>query len=177
MSTDTHNADLNSMMKQIAALEAEKKKLMDEKEQLGSQLQSNQDKVKKLTEKTKSEMQGKFDTVVSTWIDGLSGTDEAKKEEFKNGLRRLVTDTRDDSGIWQVVCCASEQNAQSLAEMERIRVENEELKQKVNGGRFAKEEDRVDSKKRKSDEVSNSSSATVWDDFELMMKTENGISA
>lgn len=158
--------DISAMMEQIAKLEDEKKRLNDE-------LQMNVTKVKNLTKKTQSEMQGKFDTVVSTWLDGLAGKDENKVQEFKNGLQRLVTDTREDSGIWSVVCCASENHAANVAEKERLRVENEELKHKLNGS-FIHEEQRIDTKKRKAENEPDTS-GNIWDDFAEMMKKDNGV--
>lgn len=46
-----------------------------------------------------------------------------KKEQFKTGLQQLAKATAEDSGLWQVVCCASEQhimNAKTLESMRKV---------------------------------------------------------
>jgi hypothetical protein len=60
--------------------------------------------------------------------------DDKLRTEFKEGMERLVKNTAEDSGVWQVMCCASNVHAQRLQEIERMRVENEELKSRSAGG-------------------------------------------
>jgi predicted nuclease with TOPRIM domain len=54
------------------------------------------------------------------------------RTQFKDGMERLVKNTAEDSGVWQVVVCASAAHSRRLNEMEKLRGENEELKNKMN---------------------------------------------
>eukprot|EP00961_Rhodomonas_salina_P282300 3814404-Rhodomonas_salina.1 len=62
------------------------------------------------------------------------------------------------------------------SELERMRLENEELKKKVHGGEFAHEGERLAGTKRGSDEIS-SKPMDIWDEFENVMMQENGLKA
>jgi len=74
-------------------------------------------------------------------------------------MNRLVEKTAEDSGVWQVVACASQHHARRLEEMERMRTENDSLK--LRGvGEFKDEGNR----KRPRDEASGVHT-NVWDDF------------
>eukprot|EP00961_Rhodomonas_salina_P299398 3938904-Rhodomonas_salina.3 len=72
------------------------------------------------------------------------------------------------------MCHASEQSVKRATEMEKMRIEYEDMKKKViGGGEFASEDARVAGVKRGSEEMSKG--ADIWDEFETMMKQENGV--
>jgi hypothetical protein len=88
--------------------------------------------------------------------------DEKVREEFKAGMNRLADDAKDDAGVWQVVCCASNVHAQRLQEIERMRLEMEELKAK-GAGDFKDESSR---KRGRDDTPDKSQESNVWLQFD-----------
>jgi hypothetical protein len=115
--------DLSSILTQVKGLEEEKAKLMQLLEAERERLKEEQAKTIKLSEGKRAEMRQALDTVIMNWLQDAV-KDEKVRDEFKAGMTRLAEDAKDDAGVWQVVCCASNVHAQRLQEIERMRVEN-----------------------------------------------------
>ena len=124
-STDPPKAELSSILTQVQSLQTDREKLMKE-------LETARQKVEKLTEGKRAEMKSSLDTVIAKWLED-SVENEAIRTQFKDGMERLVKNTAEDSGVWQVVVCASAAHARRINELERLRMEYEELKTRVNG--------------------------------------------
>lgn len=152
--------DLSSILTQVKGLEEEKAKLLQLLEAERERLKEEQAKTIKLSEGKRAEMRQALDTVIMNWLQDAV-KDEKVREEFKTGMARLAEDAKDDAGVWQVVCCASNVHAQRLQEIERMRVENEELRTKGSGD-FRDEA----SRKRGRDEAEKPQDSNVWLQFE-----------
>jgi uncharacterized protein YecA (UPF0149 family) len=165
--------DIPSMLQKIAALEQENGALKDE-------VQKKETRVSQLTQKTQEEMRKVLETQITEWLSRLKAENNEKKiEEFQKGLGRIVDATAEDSGVWQVACLASAAHNHNLTELERLRVENETLSQKVNGGRFSDIDERVD-KKRKADvigkdTVEEKDNLGIWGELETFFKKDSEI--
>ena len=164
-------ANLNVILSQVKGLEAEKEKLqklLQEAQGHITEAQAREAEAKarseKLSESKRAEMQQHLQGVIKTWIQD-SVEDEKVKAEFEEGMQRLVKDAKEESGVWKLVCCASNLHAKRLHEMEQLRVECENLKSKTNG-EFQSDSTR----KRPRDEAGSSSGTNVWDEFELGFK-------
>ena len=131
-STLTGSQDLSSILNQVKGLEDEKAKLLQLLETERERLKEAQAKAQKMSEGKRTEMKQALDTVIMNWLQDAV-KDEKVREEFKAGMSRLADDAKDDAGVWQVVCCASNVHAQRLQEFEKMRVENEELKSRGTG--------------------------------------------
>ena len=118
-------AELTSILTQVQNLQTDREKLMKE-------VETARHKVEKLTEGKRVEMKTALDTVVAKWLDD-SVENEGVRTQFKEGMERLVKNTAEDSGVWQVVVCASAAHARRANELERLRTEHEELKTRMNG--------------------------------------------
>ena len=129
--------DLGSILTQVQTLQKDKSELVRE-------LETQRAKVEKLTEGKRAEMKRSLDTVITTWLSDLETKDESVKKQFKDGMERLVKNTAEDSGIWQVVCCASSVHAKRTEEIERLRTECNSLKTRLEGGEFARPDARVE---------------------------------
>ena len=125
--------ELNSILSQVQNLQTDREKLMRE-------LESARQKVEKLTEGKRVEMKQCLDTVISRWLED-SVDKENNSNSFKQGLERLVKDTAEDSGVWQVVVCASAAHARRASEIEKLRLECEQLKTR-SAGEFGNEASR-----------------------------------
>jgi len=149
--------DISSVLSKVQGLEEEKSRLIRLLEEERERVKDALAKADKLSEGKRTEMRQALDTVIMNWLRD-SVKDEKIREEFKNGMDRLVDNTAEDSGVWQVVCCASNLHAQRLQEMEQMRIENDNLKLR-NTGEFKDD----NSRKRERDETSvNSSNGNIW---------------
>jgi hypothetical protein len=163
--------DLSSILAQVKGLEEEKMKLVQMLETERERLKETQAKADKMSESKRIEMQQALDTVIMNWLQDAV-KDDKLRAEFKDGMDRLVKNTAEDSGVWQVMCCASNVHAQRLQELERMRVENEELKARsmAAGGDFRDES----SRKRGREDIegmgrqshATDRDANIWTDFE-----------
>ena len=123
--SEAPKAELSSILSQVQNLQTDREKLMKE-------LENAKQKVEKLTEGKRVEMKTALDTVVAKWLDD-SVENESIRTQFKEGMERLVKNTAEDSGVWQVVVCASNVHAKRLNEIEKLRAEHEELKTRMHG--------------------------------------------
>lgn len=177
--------DMAAMMRKIKELE-------DEKARLAENLTQTTGRIEQLSEKTKKKMADTLATTIAEMVNNLNGVGDEKKKEFMDGMERIVNHTAEDSGVWQVMCTASEVHKQNVVALENTRRENEELKQKLNGGNFAAPAARMTAeiddkgKKRRVDEIAQDGASLInptnfsWDAFsELLAKDHksNGYSA
>jgi len=168
--------DLSSILSQVKGLEEEKAKLMQMLDNERERVKEAQAKTEKMSESKRQEMQQALDTVIMNWLQDTV-KDDKLRSEFKEGMERLVKNTAEDSGVWQVMCQASNVHAQRLQEIERMRVENEELKTRT-GGSFRDESTR----KRGRDEANGGGDSAqggsrsggdqnIWTEFEDDMRS------
>jgi hypothetical protein len=159
--TPAPEIDINSLLTHMKTVEGDKEKLLQ-------QVQIMQEKIGKLTEGKKAEMQKALDTVIADWLKE-SVNDEAVREEFRKGMSRLVDQTAEESGVWRVVCCASNLHAERLKELETLRTEVSTLKNNTISS-FN------DSRKRPFDEINRDKGPgdqpemNIWEEFANTMK-------
>jgi hypothetical protein len=165
LSSEAPKVELNSILTQVQTLQTDREKLMKE-------LDNARQKVQKLTEGKRLEMKNSLDTVIAKWLDD-SVENESVRTQFKEGMERLVTNTAEDSGVWQVVVCASAAHARKLNEIERLRTEHEELKTKM-GGEFGQEASRKRAREETKDTVGESASSDFWVGFEDSVRGGKG---
>jgi hypothetical protein len=165
-------ADVDSIMRKMADQQ-------NTIAQLNMQLQTKSEDVQKLSEKQRREMKHIYDTVIAGWVDQQDTVNPKTREEFKSGIMRLADEAKDDNGIWQVVMCASSAANRSRenailkeTEFQALSKNYEELKTRVNGGRFTNEDARVGSKRAAADEQPHpmGGTSTIWDQFGDFMK-------
>ena len=135
-SSSSGSQDLSSILTQVQTLQKDKSELVRE-------LEAHRVRVEKLTEGKRTEMKRSLDTVITNWLADLETKDEGVKKQFKDGMERLVKNTAEESGIWQVVCCASAAHAKRVEEIEKLRTECNTLKTKLDGGEFARPDSHV----------------------------------
>jgi hypothetical protein len=93
---------------------------------------------------------------------------EAVRSQFKEGMERVVKNTAEDSGVWQVVVCASAAHSRRINELEKLRAEHEELKTKMNG-EFGSESSRKRPREETKEAVGEGST-DFWAGFEDSIK-------
>ena len=174
--TPTLNAagtDVDSIMRKMA----------EQQETISSlnvQLKSKSNDVEKLSEKQRQEMQHAYDAVIAQWIDMNDGVDQATRDEFHTGMKCIAKDGRQNP-IFDVIMCASSTAANNRenaikkeTEFQALAKNYEELKTRVDGGRFANEDARVGSKRSAPDEQPlhpQGGPVNIWDQFGQYMKS------
>jgi hypothetical protein len=118
-------SDISSFLSQVQALQTDKERLLRELEQAR---QENGH----LKQGKREEMKKVFDTVIARWLEDSVKDEEAKKQ-FTQGMERIMDSTH-ENGVWTVACAASNLHKSQLEEIERLRVENEGLKNSSGGG-------------------------------------------
>ena len=126
--TENNNTktDMTNVLKHIQDLESNNSTL---KNQLKEAVERNG----KLSAKTREGMQSALDTLMKKWMDAVETKDPNVKDEFKGGLERLVKNSAEDNGVWQMMVSASSLYQRQEHDLETLRVENTELRTKVNG--------------------------------------------
>lgn len=104
--------DLSVLLSQVKMLESDRERLARELEEAKrkideehKRLEEVNSKMGRLTEGKRAEMQQAFDTVIKKWLAD-SVQDDKVRQEFQTGMARLVENTAEDSGVWQVNCVA-----------------------------------------------------------------------
>lgn len=159
--------DLSSILAQVKGLEEEKARLMQLLESERERIKEVQARADKMSEGKRNEMRQALETVITNWLQD-SVQDERVREEFKKGMGRLVEDTAEDSGVWQVVACASNVHARRLQELEAMRVENEKLKARDTGD-FRDESTRK--RPREEGGAHGDTGGNIWLEFEQECRT------
>jgi hypothetical protein len=166
--------DMASVLAKIHALEREK---MDMKAALD--MASN--RLGKLQEGKRAEMEAMMNSTILKWIEQLDTKDGASKENLLTGLNSLVKDGN-ESGVWEVVACASSNWAANVnkieAQAEEINSYKEKEKQ-FNGGLFATDTSRIEQvgEKRRHEEMApdtHANPADIWGEFQTMIMSSGG---
>jgi hypothetical protein len=164
MAEASDKPDLTSVLNHVSALETEKRALQEHLTKQGERLE-------RLTQAKRDEMKTQLDTMIVGWLKDIDVNNEEVKTEFMTGMERLVKDTKDDSGVWQVMCCASNAHRRNVMQLQKIQDEYNELKTKVEGGTFRTEDARLGKRKRPEDEEEVvRGPGNIWDEFEGYMK-------
>jgi len=95
---------------------------------------------------------------------------QKQREEFMQGMERMVQETKEDSPVWQVMCQASAAHKRNVNQLQKLTEDYNALKTKVEGGNFASEDSRVSGGKRKEMEEPTRGGGNVWEEFESMCK-------
>ena len=61
----------------------------------------------KRSAKTREGMRSALDTFMKKWTDAIDTKDEKVKDDFEVGLDKLVKNSAEDNGVWQMMVCAS----------------------------------------------------------------------
>ena len=180
--------DLGSVLAKIQSLEKEKADMR-------AQLDVVSGKLSKLQESKRAEMEQMMNSTISKWLENLNTSDAAAKEQLKLGLNHLVQ-SGDESGVWNVIACASSNWATNVNQIETLTTQLNEYREKerlLTGGIFQSEDSRVSTsstggggilhqsgEKRKIDGISHSHGASsgtpgdIWSEFQSMMMSSGG---
>ena len=161
----TANGDMSNMLRHIEQLE---RRL----QQRDGELTDAKSRVEKFSQRTREGMQSALDSLMKKWMDAVETKDDNCKTEFKKGMERLVQNSAEDNGVWQMMVEASALHEKQEHNLDQLRLQNDELKQKIDG-HYATPASRTDNAlgKRKADDemdrsdVGAETTASIWDEF------------
>jgi len=161
----TGNGDMSNMLRHIEQLE---RRL----QQRDGELNDAKSRVEKFSQRTREGMQSALDSLMKKWMDAVETKDDNCKTEFKKGMERLVQNSAEDNGVWQMMVAASALHEKQEHNLDQLRLQNDELKQKIDG-HYATPSSRTDNSlgKRKADDefdrsnVEAESTANIWESF------------
>jgi hypothetical protein len=171
--------DMTSILAKLQQLEKLNQKLEKDAVQ-------KDERLGKLTESKKLEMQGVLQSSISKFIADLDTKDEQIKLDLTTSLQNIANKGQ-ESGVWEIMACASAGHALRVTELETLRTENNALKERetaLSAGMFTSEGARVGtsttgdqggSRKRGPDEIA--PATCMWDDFQTMLSDSGGISS
>jgi hypothetical protein len=168
MSTDTtanterrpETQDLNNVLLHIKNLE-------QQKQELEKRLQETEERAARMSQKTKAAMQSAMDTLMKKWMDAVETKDDTVKQQFKTGLDTLINKSADENGVWQMMVAASALHERQEHNLEKLRLENNELRGRVDSS-FATPESRTGAKRKAETELGPgdvSSTKDMWAEF------------
>ena len=178
-SANAANGNMTNVLAHIAQLEAKIETLNSNNRDLALQLEQKDTRIKNLSEKTQEAMQSFAETLLKKWVDACETKNPAVKEDFINGVNNIIKNSDETNGVWQMMVAASSLHERQEHDLEKLRVENSELKTKVDN-LYSDSSSRVDSSrvgnKRQADNqldrqdvaAENNSTneiASMWDDF------------
>jgi len=138
-------------MTELSQLLKHCKNLEMQTSQLQQQLDEQINKNKKISEKTRQNMQNILDTIMTKWVDATTANDENVKKTFLEGMQRMVQNSAEDNGVWQMMVQASSLYERQTHELDQLKIENSHLKEAMNGT-FGREDARISvGDKRKAD--------------------------
>lgn len=152
--------DLNNVLSHIKNLE-------QQKQELEKKLLETEERAARMSQKTKAAMQSAMDTLMKKWMDAVETKDEVVKQQFKGGLDTLINKSADENGVWQMMVAASALHERQEHNLEKLRLENNELRGRVDSS-FATQESRTGSKRKAEAELGPGDVTQVkdmWADF------------
>ena len=118
--------DMSNILAHIKGLETTNSSLQ-------SKLAHAEERNSRLSAKTRVGMQSALDSLMKKWMDAVDTKDAKVKEDFKEGLTKLVTNSAEDNGVWQMMVAASSLHERQEHNLDNLRKENNNLKLKVDG--------------------------------------------
>jgi len=156
------SSDMSNILQHIKNLETNNNELK-------GCLEDADSRIGKLSAKTREGMQSALDTLMKKWMDAVETKDDKVKNSFKDGLNKLVEKSAEDNSVWQMMVAASSLHERQNHDLDLLRVENNNLKTKVDCMYVDVDSRTVGSKHKAVDEMSRSDvpviSSDMWDDF------------
>ena len=156
-------ADITNVLQHIKSLE-------DAKIELENRLRQSEQRAERMSVKTRESMQAAMDTLMKKWMDAVDTKDEAVKAQFKTGLDKLINNSAEENGVWQMMVAASSLHERQEHNLEKLRMENNELRTKVDTLYGSTESRVVGEKHRQKEQMDRSdvqpdAKTDIWGDF------------
>ena len=108
-----------AILARLKELEASNQNMAKGMDELKTQLQAKDEKIKDLSADKRKEMEQMIDTAIDKWLGSLTGISDEVKQQFRSGISKLAEHADIKSAAWNIVCQAS---AMHQANVNRIEV-------------------------------------------------------
>lgn len=125
-SAKSKEPNMNNILEHIKRLETSK-------QQLEKDLHEQKTRNEKLSQKTREGMQSALDTLMTKWMDAVNTKDDKVKTDFKQGLEKLVHNSAEDNGVWQMMVAASSLHQRQEHDLDELNKRNKELQLQLDG--------------------------------------------
>ena len=143
------------------------KNLETTKQSLEKALEEKNARIDRLSQKTREGMQSALDTLMKKWMDAVETKDDKVKHDFRGGLEKLVKNSAEENGVWQMMVAASALHQRQQHNLDELTQQNNELKLRVDG-MYATPDTRVVGEKSKADDQLDRGAVQaddIWGDF------------
>ena len=107
-------------------------KLEEQNKSLEAKLLAADDRIQSLSAEKRAGMKSALDTFIKNWVNA-NEADDAVKEKFFQGVESLAEKADEGNGVWKMMVAASSLHARQEHDLDKLRTENTDLKQRVDG--------------------------------------------
>ena len=107
-------------------------KLEEQNKSLEAKLLAADDRIQSLSAEKRAGMKSALDTFIKNWVNA-NEADDTVKEKFFQGVESLAEKADEGNGVWKMMVAASNLHARQEHDLDKLRTENTDLKQRVDG--------------------------------------------
>ena len=130
--TNAANAVLPDKDTNISNVLSHLQKLEEQNKSLEAKLQAADGRIQSLSAEKRAGMKSALDTFIKNWVDA-SEAEDTVKEKFFQGVESLAEKADEGNGVWKMMVAASNLHARQEHDLDKLRTENTDLKQRVDG--------------------------------------------
>jgi hypothetical protein len=179
MSANAQNVESNTAGGNISNVLSHMQKLEESNKQLEALLKEADERIVALSAEKRAGMKSALDTFIKNWVNA-NEADDTVKHNFFQGVESLAEKADENNGVWKMMVAASNLHARQEHDLDKLRAENLDLKQRVDG-MYSTSEARIGDKRTRMDDsggsMQKSESANadpagrdgIWADFAASM--------
>ena len=130
--TNAANAAIPDKDTNISNVLSHLQKLEEHNKSLEAKLLAADDRIQSLSAEKRAGMKSALDTFIKNWVNA-NEADETVKEKFFQGVESLAEKADEGNGVWKMMVAASNLHARQEHDLDKLRTENTDLKQRVDG--------------------------------------------
>ena len=130
--TNAANAVIPDKDTNISNVLSHLQKLEEQNKSLEAKLLAADDRIQSLSAEKRAGMKSALDTFIKNWVNA-NEADEMVKEKFFQGVESLAEKADEGNGVWKMMVAASNLHARQEHDLDKLRTENTDLKQRVDG--------------------------------------------
>ena len=130
--TNAANAVIPDKDTNISNVLSHLQKLEEHNKSLEAKLLAADDRIQSLSAEKRAGMKSALDTFIKNWVNA-NEADETVKEKFFQGVESLAEKADEGNGVWKMMVAASNLHARQEHDLDKLRTENTDLKQRVDG--------------------------------------------
>ena len=130
--TNAANAVIPDKDTNISNVLSHLQKLEEQNKSLEAKLLAADDRIQSLSAEKRAGMKSALDTFIKNWVNA-NEADETVKEKFFQGVESLAEKADEGNGVWKMMVAASNLHARQEHDLDKLRTENTDLKQRVDG--------------------------------------------